>query len=100
MTAIDTTAPYPEHEKLKAIADKSQVVGEFVEWLGSKGIHLADYPACLTGGDHAHHECRRSERLYTIDTPIRKLLAEFFDIDQDKIDAEKDAMLEQLRSGG
>lgn len=37
---------YPEHEKLRAVQDKSQAVGEFLEWLripedeGGKGVHL------------------------------------------------------------
>jgi hypothetical protein len=27
---------YPEHEKLKAIKDKSQAIGEFIDWLESE----------------------------------------------------------------
>lgn len=73
---------YPEHAKLKAIVDKSQVIGEFMDWLSDKGIHLAEW------GKH---------ELFSINTPIRDLLAEFFGIDQKKLDAEKDAMLEEQR---
>jgi hypothetical protein len=75
---------YPEHEKLKAIVDKSQAIGEFIEWLGYQGIHLAEYH-------------KNGEWLQRTNMPIRNLLAEFFDIDQKKIDAEKDAMLEEQR---
>lgn len=79
--------PWPEHTKLKAISDKSQAIGEFVEWLEGKGIHLAEY----------EQEYRGDHRMFTIQTPITKLLAEFFDIDQDKIEAEKQAMLDAMR---
>ena len=28
---------YPEHEKLRAVKDRSQTIGEFVEWLEDQG---------------------------------------------------------------
>ena len=35
---------YPEHEKLSAIQEKSQAIGEFIEWLHStKKIYFAKY---------------------------------------------------------
>lgn len=77
---------YPEHTKLKAIASKSQVCGEFVEWLADKkGIVLAQFHG-LSG----HH--------YQNPTPLRALLAEFFEIDSKKIEEEKRAMLDEMRA--
>lgn len=36
---------YPEHEKMKAIKDKSQAIGEFLEWLDTeKNYEIAHYP--------------------------------------------------------
>lgn len=93
---------YPEHDRMRAISDQSQTVGEFVEWLSSdKRIRLATYPDCIS--DTADHvcgagDCVKSQHLYTVDTPIEKLLAEFFDIDLDTIEAEKRAMLDSLRA--
>lgn len=82
---------YPEHEKLKKVAEQSQVIGEFVDiFLGGKGIMLAHYYEFVdTGG----------KQLTTHGVPaIDDLLAEFFDIDRDKLETEKRAMLEQARS--
>lgn len=72
-------ADYPEHEKLRAIRDQSQKAGEFLEWLqAEKGVSLmvGDFP---------------------LQTTTTRLLAEFFEIDLDKIEDEKRTMLEVLR---
>jgi hypothetical protein len=74
---------YPEHAKLALIADKSQVVGEFLDWCQSeKGLHLVNL------GDY---------RQDGMPVPFRPLLAEFFEIDEDAIEREKRLMLERLR---
>ncbi len=63
---------YPEHDKLKAVVVESQAIGEFIDWLEDvKGIEI-----------HA---------------PITKLLAEFYKIDLDVIEADKQTMLEKQR---
>lgn len=68
---------YPEHEKLKEIQPKSQAIHEFIDWVSTEhGIELSS--------DH------RMPRL-------TNLVAEFFDIDLNKINAEKDAMVEEMR---
>jgi len=78
---------YPEHDKMHLIKDKSQAIGEFLEWLeGSKGIVLAEYPE------------KNPDNLFPVYAPSEKLLAEFFDIDLQKIGEEKDAMLEEMRA--
>lgn len=92
--------PRPEHEKLHAIKDKSQAIGEFVEWLGSEGIVLARYHAhdenCLN--EHGRLGCGMSrERLYPEHLAIRKMLAHYFGIDEDRLEAEKRAMLDEIR---
>lgn len=77
---------YPEHEKLKLVADKSQAIGEFLEWAEGRGIVLASW-------------CREdSELLHPF--PGRKigLLAEFFEIDEAGLEQEKRAMLQALRA--
>lgn len=92
---------YPEHDKLHAIADKSQACGEFFEWLGSNEWTLCEV--------HSHTNCERDEcgfwacgldkgEYFPVRLSLNKLLAEFFDIDQDKLEAEKLAMLAELRS--
>lgn len=83
---------YPEHEKLAKIADKSQTMGEWVEWLQGKGYVLAEYGTGEPGDDRSPH------RLYAVHSNPSELLAEFFDIDRDKIEAEKRQMLEEMRA--
>jgi hypothetical protein len=79
------TEDYPEHEKLRSLNGTNQVIGEFIDWLeDEKDIWL-----CSPDGPSSFWPCH---------TPIQDLMAEFFDIDQDKLEEEKLAMLELLRS--
>lgn len=76
---------YPEHEKLKAVKDRSQACGEFLEWLAQQEYWLAEY-------DDDYID------LHPIRIPITRLLARFFEIDEEKLEAEKLQMLEAIRS--
>jgi len=67
---------YAEHEKLSKIRDKSELVGEFITWLESEGVHM---PA-------KWH--RRS---------LNEWLARYFEIDLNKLEEEKLHMLKRLR---
>lgn len=76
---------YPEHEKLKEIQDQSQIIGEFLEWLN----YEKEYSLC---------ECENKyDRWQPISENHQKLLAQFFNIDLDKLEQEKRKMLEELR---
>lgn len=102
---------YPEHEKLRAIADKSQAIGEFLDWLslpaaeGGKGVVLTER-ACPHGywpmeECKESRYCRRGEesvQFWPFRSSTTKLLAEFFKIDLDKIEEEKRAMLDAIRA--
>lgn len=77
---------YPEHEKLALIKDQSQAIGEFIEWLRDQGVHFVTYGG--TDGDYP----------IMWRTDITGILADFFDIDQDKIELEKRAMLGSMRA--
>jgi hypothetical protein len=89
---MNTEPKYPEHEKLSAIRDKSQAQGEFIDWLSDeKHIYLGEN-FCLKDkeGDELWEFSRSHQS-------IRKLLAEFHGIDEDKLEREKLAMLEEMR---
>lgn len=100
-------ADYPEHEKLSAVADKSQEIGEFIEWMASKGRHFMvpgtdECPRCDGGDD----ECPRCDGtgVITYETlrvlapgSIQDWLAEFYEIDLNVIEQEKRAMLAAIR---
>ncbi len=86
--------PIPEHERLSEIKDKSQAIGEFLDWLqNTKRIRL------MTSHVHDDNECGRwCEREFEVFTSAtEKLLAEFFEIDLDKLELEKRQMLAEIR---
>ena len=88
---------YPEHEKLQAVKDKSQAIGEFVEWLqGTKGFRLAKWEKVPDESVFAD-EGSEVDELFQQFINIEQLLAEFFGIDLQKLEQEKRAMLEQIR---
>lgn len=77
----------PEHDKLKAAkgprGDDTQLVGEFLAWLDDQGVRLARY--------------NDSDELYEINEK-RKLLSEFFEVDDDTLSDEKDLLLDYQRA--
>lgn len=84
---METIASYPEHEKLKSVAEKSQTCGEFLDWLSNEtGLVLCEFDD-------------ESQRSFPTFRSTKSLLAEFFGIDQQKLEAEKVAMLDELRRG-
>lgn len=80
---IVITKAYPQLKKLKAVHGQSQAIGEFLEWLGTKGILLATY---------------EQDYLYPIRKNTETLLAEYFKINLKKLEQEKRAILEQVRA--
>lgn len=110
---------YPEHEKLQAVKKESQAIGEFLEWYGSNeegGVRAVwrrkePCPECDGEGGWkgrngwiACHKCagsgqipRGAARLIPDGRTIEQVLAAYFEIDLDKIHAEKEAMYRELR---
>ncbi len=89
----------PELDKLHAVKDKSQACGEFVEWLKEHKIVLAKIHEhtdhCYEDGDRV---CGASKDELVLDmTRLEKHLANFFEIDLDKVEAEKRALLDEIR---
>ncbi len=80
------SAKMPECEKMLAIKDKSQAIGEFLDWLAeSEHIHLCEW---FGDDDYLGYARERTETL----------LAKFFGIDQDKVEQERRNMLAELRT--
>ncbi len=90
--------PIPEHEKLKLVRNKSQAIGEFIEWLEQeKNIHLAKVhehgPDCRGwDADRGRYNPGFDDRceffngqLYFASPNILDLLGEFFGIDRKKL---------------
>ena len=75
--------PYPMHEKLKSVQAEAQVQGDFIDWLCDQGIQLARW------GD--------DDQLRLITGTTQDLLAQYHEIDQEVLEAEKRQMLDVLR---
>lgn len=110
--------PTPELDKMHAVKDRSQAIGEFLEWLQQeKRLELAQWhshtedcqsfaifgkeaahPEELEDGHYHRNQCGMSDQaLYVFNYSIEKILAEFFEIDLQKVDEEKRAILESLQ---
>lgn len=79
----------PEHDRLamaKRSNDATQVLGDFLEWLGEQGYFLGQF--------HDH-----GNRFVPADSQANdRLVAEFFGIDLRKLDEEKRAILAAVRA--
>lgn len=73
----------PECEKLSQVADKSQEIGNFLEWL--QETHVICYWDEDYGGYSREYKS------------TEKWLAEYFDIDLDKVEEERRALLKWLQ---
>lgn len=99
---------YPEHEKLKRVSDKSQAIGEFLEWLtGTRGVELMRRRTAAEI-EALNDDPSATDDDFDTDTliPFRVkggfpagLLAEYFEVDQGKLEAEKRSILAVLAAG-
>lgn len=101
---------YPECEKLAEVADLSNKIGEFIDWLRGQDIELAKWQDGITDATRIADAFRTAAGKGDPDIdkkpdqgyfPIREstdsLLARFFQIDLRKVEAERRAMLESIR---
>lgn len=82
----------PECERLAAVSEESNKIGDFLEWLQNK-VTFCEW-------DDSHERYEKHKYDYT---SINGILADYFNIDLDKVEKERRALLEWLRevqSGG
>ena len=84
------TPDAPECERMVAVAPESQKIGEFLDWLNEQGIHLASY---VDDGVHV------DEVLMVHGERYESLLARYFEIDLEKVEQERRAILASLQGG-
>ena len=80
---------YPECEKMRSIKEKSELCGDFLEWLQSK-YRLINRQESF--------ESSLASINYSSYINFEELLAEFFNIDLDKVEEEKKQILMELRN--
>lgn len=105
--------PTPECERMKAVAETSQEIGEFLDWLPQVDRHVFVrvqyrpcrhcqnvYDATPDDPDDVEHcdKIHEPDIEYVLDhTSIQGLLALYFKIDLSKVDDEKRAVLAYLQ---
>jgi hypothetical protein len=89
MTTSETPDPavgeYPEHDKLQAIADQSEIIGTFIE---ESGFILAKYRDV---------DGFAESRLLPVQKSTQQILADYFKIDLPALGREKVRMLDAMR---
>ncbi|KKN98991.1 hypothetical protein LCGC14_0142360 [marine sediment metagenome] len=79
----DKPKRYLECEKMAAVRDQSQTIGGFLEWLqDEKHLFICN---------------RENEEYWPIHSRIEQWLADYFDINLNKVEEEKCKMLYDLR---
>lgn len=85
----NTQPPCPECDKLTVVSEKSNAIGEFLDWM----IERTDYRVCdFIGDKFCDGEYSPSSHLER-----EKLLAKYFEIDLDKVEDEGRALLDWIR---
>jgi hypothetical protein len=83
----------PECDRMLAVKEKSQLIGEFLDWLGSQGLTICRLRDVTCDGEEIDPQQYLPNR-----ESIEQLLARFFSIDLVKVEAERRKILEDLRS--
>ena len=89
----------PELDKMSKVQDDSQVIGEFLEWATSSGYNFTQTKTVKAEG-YSLNKDETYEYDKEIEAPvnIEKVLAEFFEIDLDKANAEREAVFAAIRA--
>lgn len=83
---------YPECEKLAGVSHKSQAIGAFLEWLQTvKHFEFAEWRK-------TEDTVFTDDVLILVHYTIESLLAEYFEIDMNKVKEERQQILEDIRS--
>jgi len=94
MSTEEVDAMFPECAKLAGVHNDSQNIGEFLDWLETtKGIRLAVWRDVASGEDEDD-----GQDLVLDFTTKEQLLAEYFKINMDTVEAERGTMLERIRA--
>jgi hypothetical protein len=87
--------PYPEHTRLLALGGANQTVGDFITWLNDHGYAICEWSERVEEDDE--HEYRPAGWV-NLHRRVDSWIAQYFEINPAKIDAEKRAMLDLIRS--
>lgn len=84
--------PTPECDRMVAVAPFSQMIGDFLDWLGETGITLCD------SDDSYRTSLGPEERFMPHYESYELLLARYFQIDLQKVEEERRAILAAIQT--
>ncbi len=91
----------PELDKMVKVREQSQAVGEFLDWLlYEKNVTLCEMHQHSKGCENSDGEVEcelREDEYIPFSFQIQELLAEYFDIDLEKVDKERRKILVGLQ---
>ena len=91
----------PECNKMLKVRENSQAIGEFIEWLRTeKHYEITETITYTETREHLMSDKTYEvtlERTVPIKQSIERLLAEYFDIDLDKVELERREILKDLQ---
>ena len=89
----------PELDKMREVHEQSQTIGEFLD---TSEYVLARWVDCSRefheGADISYGRCPEDHHLVEVHQTIEEVLAEYFGIDLEKVEAERQAILDVLRA--
>ncbi len=87
----------PELKKMQAVQDKSQAIGEFLEWLnGEHKIQLMKKPMDKCEDCYECEDCGGIMMEYA-NMNIKRMLADFFEIDLGECEQECQTLLDAIQ---
>lgn len=78
-----------ELQKINAVREKSQAIGEFLDWLSQKNYSICEL--------RFKTKLKIDEAYFPIHKSIEKWIAEYFDIDLEQAEKERVKILEDFR---
>lgn len=81
---------YPESERVLQLQEQSRLVRTFLEWLKTKNYILCGY---------SKHRSLDGQIYSPVMISNTTILADFFDIDMEKVESEKEQMIEDMKNG-
>jgi hypothetical protein len=85
--------------KMMAVQEDSQTIGEFLEWAEQNGYHFTKTVKVKAEGySLIRDETYEYDREIELPVKIEEALAHFFGIDLKKVDAERRAVLDEVRA--
>lgn len=88
-----TRVATPELDKLAAVREKSQLIGDFLEWLQGEGLVICEWH----DKQYVNGKLVQPAGYYPVQRRMDQLLADYFGINLKAVERERQAVLNAIR---